>query len=71
MVDIVSCNEVGFWRKITIFANKFLGMKKFIVSILTLSCAMNMAVAQNSAEEREALKQEIKNTWQAPMADSI
>ena len=36
-------------------------MKKFIVSILALSCAMNMAVAQNSAEEREALKQEIKN----------
>ena len=59
MVDIVSCNEVGFWWKITIFANKFLGMKKFLISIVALSCAMNMAVAQNSAEEREMLKQEI------------
>ena len=61
MVDIVSCNEVGFWRKITIFANKFLGMKKFLISILALFCAMNIAVAQNSAEEREKLKQEIKS----------
>ena len=57
----MSCNEVGFWRKITIFANKFLGMKKFLISIVALSCAMNMAVAQNSAEEREKLKHEIKS----------
>ena len=61
MVDIVSCNEVRVWRKITIFANKFLGMKKFLISIVALSCAMNIAVAQDNAEEREKLKQEIKS----------
>ena len=36
-------------------------MKKFLISIVALSCAMNIAVAQNSAEEREKLKQEIKS----------
>ena len=36
-------------------------MKKFLISMLALSCAMNIALAQNSAEEREKLKQEIKS----------
>lgn len=57
----MSCKVVGFWRKITTFANKFLGMKKVLISILALSCTMNIAVAQSSADEREKLKQEIKN----------
>ena len=55
------CKVEGFWRKITTFANKFLGMKKFLFSILALFCTMNIAIAQSSAEEREKLKQEIKN----------
>ena len=55
------CKVKVSWRKITIFANKFLGMKSFLISILALFCTMNIAVAQNIAEEREKLKQEIKN----------
>ena len=48
-------------EKFSYFCGKFITqMKKIILSILALSCAMGVAVAQTDSKERETLKEEIK-----------